>query len=449
MKSLDKVLVAVAVGALLLGTFGSVVEASSLVTIAILIALAIVLTLVLSVLRQSRVTALDSIRRAVALEERQSEQVAEVKDELLGAIRGLSESQELMGRSLEGIPQSLRKQLQELEKESHTRAKKMAALFDVLQRQVVRASTSTDRMLALGSQLASATERGDQNLKQLLTDQLALIESLSSFLTLRAEAERQLLSELTRDLVMESTMEATLEHLKHTLLEEIDSSQEKALKKAVVAMQAETQQVEALLQLHVGQAHSWPLPSLGLWALDARSALHLRAIVLKKKPKSIVELGSGTSTVWLGYLCREVGAKLVSIEHLESYYGKIEEQIELHGLSDVVDLRLGELIEQDVDGERFRWYSPSAFEDLHEIDVLLVDGPPSATGRLARFPALPLLAPRLNSGALVLLDDCDRPDEVAITKRWRKRFPGFTRHHENASRLAVLEDTGSRQVADV
>ena len=64
------------------------------------------------------------------------------------------------------------------------------------------------------------------------------------------------------------------------------------------------------------------------------------------------------------------------------------------------------------------WYSTSSLEDVKDIDVLLVDGPPGSTGAMARFPAYPLLREKLASSALILVDDVHRDDERSAVDMW-------------------------------
>ena len=49
----------------------------------------------------------------------------------------------------------------------------------------------------------------------------------------------------------------------------------------------------------------------------------------------------------------------------------------------------------------------------------MVDGPPEASGPLARYPAVPLLHPHFAKRARVILDDGARPDERVIAERWK------------------------------
>jgi predicted O-methyltransferase YrrM len=215
--------------------------------------------------------------------------------------------------------------------------------------------------------------------------------------------------------------------------------QAKESNKLVVAMRSETQEVEALLQLFSGFEPRWAMPSLGRWALDARAALHLRYLVEDRKPRRIVEFGGGSSTVWLGYLCERLGVELISIDHEETFLERTRAMLEHHQLSDAVETRLGRLEEYTLDGRKFSWYASESFKDVEAVDLLFVDGPPSTTGPMARYPAFPLLRTRLSSPALVILDDAERPDETSAIEQWQEQEPGLIRIQEGVSRLAVFD----------
>ena len=59
------------------------------------------------------------------------------------------------------------------------------------------------------------------------------------------------------------------------------------------------------------------------------------------------------------------------------------------------------------------------FRDSH----VAIDGSPESTGRLARYPAGPLLFNRLNNGGAVFLDDASRADEKEIITLWMQENP--------------------------
>ena len=63
-------------------------------------------------------------------------------------------------------------------------------------------------------------------------------------------------------------------------------------------------------------------------------------------------------------------------------------------------------------------YDMTAINDLHQIDLLVVDGPPRSSCKEARLPAFELLKDRLAPGAIVVLDDSIREDESTSVASW-------------------------------
>lgn len=239
------------------------------------------------------------------------------------------------------------------------------------------------------------------------------------------EAERLRAADRHRE-VLKSVAEGSVKNRNRLLAEVRKSNQD------------ETRSVEAILQLQRDREFRAPMPPSGRWALDGRSLLELMAVVEDKGPKLLLELGSGTSTVWLGYALERTGGKVVSVEHDQAFADVTSWNLERHRLTETVDLRVAPLTPWDGEGST-DWYDGRAFEGLEQIDLLLVDGPPAGTGAEARYPAVPVLLDRLAPGGLVVLDDSDRPDERHIIERWLGANPRLTRRSGDFGRLTVLE----------
>ncbi|WP_218221706.1 class I SAM-dependent methyltransferase [Nesterenkonia sp. Act20] len=208
----------------------------------------------------------------------------------------------------------------------------------------------------------------------------------------------------------------------------------------------ETRQVQALLQL-VPKVPNPPvgLPATGGSAMDPEALLHLVALLEQTRPKMIVELGSGASTVWMGHIARQYGAKVISLDHLDKYLKLTQEAVARHGLTDVVECRFAPLEKIVVDGRDFEWYSESALGDTRDIDFLLVDGPPKGVGDAARFPALPVLKARLARNAVVVLDDTHRGEEQEILEQWLSANTEFEQRDMAISRLGVIQRNGEQR----
>jgi predicted O-methyltransferase YrrM len=73
----------------------------------------------------------------------------------------------------------------------------------------------------------------------------------------------------------------------------------------------------------------------------------LHALILAKRPKRILELGTsyGYSTLFFADAARAVGATVITMELADWKQAYAQEQIAKAGLSDVVDFRLGDAVE--------------------------------------------------------------------------------------------------------
>lgn len=174
-----------------------------------------------------------------------------------------------------------------------------------------------------------------------------------------------------------------------------------------------------------------PLPMGGGWALTGDSAALLVRETLLRQPRTIVELGSGVSTLLLGQVLKQRGSgRLLSIDHDRQWAERTRRQACLLGLEEYVTVVDAPLHPLSLDGRSYDWYSiPSAALDAlgGEVDLLVVDGPPQGadTSLIARHPALPVLADRLSSDAWIFVDDAKRPTETAMVEGWIQRFPGW------------------------
>ncbi|MBP2374414.1 putative O-methyltransferase YrrM [Paeniglutamicibacter psychrophenolicus] len=201
-----------------------------------------------------------------------------------------------------------------------------------------------------------------------------------------------------------------------------------------------TKQTEILLQLlpRLKDVEKL-LPSTGGYAMDAQALLHLVNLLEARKPKFILELGGGTSTIWMGHICRQFGTKIISVDHLEDYLDATRAAVIRHGLEDIVDCRHAPLEKIVVDGREYDWYSKTGFSGIDGIDFLLIDGPPESTGPEARYPAVPVLSELLAPEALIVLDDTHRGTEKNILISWKENANNLRIVDSGVSRLGVLE----------
>ena len=210
------------------------------------------------------------------------------------------------------------------------------------------------------------------------------------------------------------------------------------LKPGVHDLRAVPREIEASVQLFQGFTPRAPMPSSGGFALNPTDLLEVLHLIRTRKPRLVLELGSGTSSVWIGYVLEKTGGRLVSLDHDAGYARQTRAALAAHGLSKVVEVRDAPLTPATIDGRDYPWYDPESLADLTDIDFVLIDGPPERTGADARYPAMHMIEKRLADRATVVFDDAGRKDEQAALAAWTERFDGLAREGELLGRHAVL-----------
>lgn len=162
--------------------------------------------------------------------------------------------------------------------------------------------------------------------------------------------------------------------------------------------------------------------------------------------RTVVELGSGSSTVLLARLLHQRwpdgDSRQVAVEHDADWAQWVSDQLRREGLDRTVTVVHAPLVPHAAAEDALAWYDERVLllaldEALRgdDVDLLLVDGPPADTPDkvLARWPALPVLVDRLAPGATVVLDDVERPGEQEVLRRWeRDTGLSFDRHGASA-----------------
>lgn len=169
---------------------------------------------------------------------------------------------------------------------------------------------------------------------------------------------------------------------------------------------------------------------LGDASIDGFHAKFLVQYLVEHQPKTIVELGSGSSTVLIAQVLRALRIEdllHVSVDHEARYLEQSRTWATLAGVADRVCFLHAPL--GPVEGQSTEWYTGvTAALGNRSIDLVLVDGPPAYQPGFgnARLPALPVLYTHLAPHCTIILDDANRPGEKEIIKQWLSKYPEFT-----------------------
>lgn len=178
-------------------------------------------------------------------------------------------------------------------------------------------------------------------------------------------------------------------------------------------------QFESLLCIYSSLPNLKFLPATRGWAGSPDFLAKIIEIILKEKPRFILEASSGVSTIVIGLAMRLNNyGNVISLDH-ERFYTKItRENIkvnEIGGNSNVIHCPLRDY---NIFEQTWKWYETDNLNLTERIDLLIIDGPPRSTQFLARYPAIPLLYEYFADRVLILLDDASRNDETITVQKW-------------------------------
>ncbi|MEL6525870.1 MAG: class I SAM-dependent methyltransferase [Chloroflexota bacterium] len=188
------------------------------------------------------------------------------------------------------------------------------------------------------------------------------------------------------------------------------------------------EQLAALMNLHTVLAPlNAPLPRMRRWAAAPDFAILLYELLIDHQPTTVVELGSGVTTVVSGYYMLRHGkpnAQIYAVEQDALYASLAREKVERHQLQDYATVVHASLETLPLVDDDWEWYDQAVFADIEQIDFLTVDGPAQNNNprRMVRYPALPVLFEKLAPQAIILVDDAHREHETWVIRRWMDEF---------------------------
>lgn len=178
-------------------------------------------------------------------------------------------------------------------------------------------------------------------------------------------------------------------------------------------------QIEALLSIYNSLPNLKYIPPTRGWAGSPDFLNKIVEIILKQKPRIVLEASSGVSSVLIGLALKmNNSGKALSFEDDTSYAEITRKNIEVNDIEDISIIMDCPLNDYLIDGETWKWYDTKELTFTDKIDLLIIDGPPGATQNLARYPAIPLLHKYFSDNVIILLDDANRPDEIIIVEKW-------------------------------
>lgn len=194
--------------------------------------------------------------------------------------------------------------------------------------------------------------------------------------------------------------------------------------------------LERKLYFESDHAEPWPpdfmqslqprarLPRFGGYAVERDFANILIDRLFAARPRYVMELGSGVSTLLIAYALENIGrGRFVSIDHNHLFRALTLRHIRRHGLQRWASVAHCPLTRVILGNGQWKWYDIPKSLLAEPIDFLIVDGPPARLQKLSRYPALPLLRSYLAPNATILMNDISKPDGHEILAIWQKTYP--------------------------
>lgn len=201
----------------------------------------------------------------------------------------------------------------------------------------------------------------------------------------------------------------------------------------VVALNAATKrdidnlysQIEAFESLHHELGFDRALPRLRGNTVSPDFLRELAQQVGQRRPQYVVECGSGATTVVLAKALSKNGyGHVYSLDQDIDSANRTYRWLNEHGLTDWATVIYAEPIPYTLNGNNFTWYALSDLPNT-AIDLMVINGPNSATQKCARYPALFLLRARITEQGAIVFNNSNRPDDVATLALWAHDFPEF------------------------
>lgn len=222
------------------------------------------------------------------------------------------------------------------------------------------------------------------------------------------------------------------------LQQQFDQNQE-TYNRLIQKQNTHYKQIEALLSIHSVIKPHTPLPQLRDSAISPDMANIIIQQVLNNKYKTILECGSGVSTILISYCLKKLGqGHLWSIDHEEKYASITKQNLKSHNLEEFATVIHTPLKNITIKNKTWQWYDVGHLKDINEVDLLIIDGPPRTIDLMIRYPAMPLLFNSLSKHALIILDDASRQAEKDIVEKWLKEFPNLRYEFFNTEKGAVI-----------
>ncbi|RLD27566.1 MAG: hypothetical protein DRI75_09130 [Bacteroidetes bacterium] len=160
------------------------------------------------------------------------------------------------------------------------------------------------------------------------------------------------------------------------------------------------------------------------FSLNPNTILHIINEIQINKRNSIIEFGSGISTIIIAKYLKDnnIQASMISIEDNKEWAQYINELLKKYGCEDQAFVEYIPLKEYASEKYNGLWYDVAILSKAImtlQFDLVIVDGPGAGNNKLIRLPALIEISNALFPDFIIFLDDTKRDGEKKIFYEWK------------------------------
>ena len=158
-------------------------------------------------------------------------------------------------------------------------------------------------------------------------------------------------------------------------------------------------------------------------AMRPSTIIHILNEIFINERRSIIEFGSGISTLYLAWAAKKLNARVLSIEENADWSQKVWDLLEQNQLQGSCTVQAVQRCDVTMPGYSCHWYDIDRVKQVigkTHFDLVIVDGPTAYQKgwEKARRPAVDLLQGNLTESYAIFLDDAMRPGERQILEAW-------------------------------
>lgn len=159
----------------------------------------------------------------------------------------------------------------------------------------------------------------------------------------------------------------------------------------------------------------------GPMVLFQRKSEYILQQIEFRKPKHVLDVGSGTSTILLAAMSEKLGFKVTSLENLPGTVSYLADFVNQRNIGSHLTIhQCGFKSYNYPSGDSYRWYNIDLSKNADVFDFVIIDGPMGSI--VGRNGAIPQIAEYLAEDHLIILDDSQRDHEKACLAEWKKYF---------------------------